>query len=213
MAQASRLALLVDPFPMWLDAVGQVVAGIGFEVAGKTTSAQEARALLEERGVALLVTGPVSYTHLRAHETVRRHPFLRVVVLSASDEPDAIADSFAAGAAAFVVRGAHPDDLAAAIRQVFAPTIYLRGQLSTAGSNRLARPAALDLLTPREREILCLAAEGLSNARLAQQLWVTEQTVKFHLSNVYRKIQVTNRTEASRWAQVHGLLTIDSAAA
>ena len=212
MAQASRLALLVDPFPMWLDAVGQVVAGIGFEVAGKTTSAQEARALLEERGVALLVTGLDDGVDW-LHETVRRHPFLRVVVLSGSDEPDAIADSFAAGAAAFVVRGAHPDDLAAAIRQVFAPTIYLRGQLSTAGSNRLARPAALDLLTPREREILCLAAEGLSNARLAQQLWVTEQTVKFHLSNVYRKIQVTNRTEASRWAQVHGLLTIDSAAA
>jgi DNA-binding NarL/FixJ family response regulator len=212
MAQASRLALLVDPFPMWLDAVGQVVAGIGFEVAGKTTSAQEARALLEERGVALLVTGLDDGVDW-LHETVRRHPFLRVVVLSGSDEPDAIADSFAAGAAAFVVRGAHPDDLAAAIRQVFAPTIYLRGQLSTAGSNRLARPAPLDLLTPREREILCLAAEGLSNARLAQQLWVTEQTVKFHLSNVYRKIQVTNRTEASRWAQVHGLLTIDSAAA
>ena len=212
MAQASRLALLVDPFPMWLDAVGQVVAGIGFEVAGKTTSAQEARALLEERGVALLVTGLDDGVDW-LHETVRRHPFLRVVVLSGSDEPDAIADSFAAGAAAFVVRGAHPDDLAAAIRQVFAPTIYLRGQLSTAGSNRLARPAALDLLTAREREILCLAAEGLSNARLAQQLWVTEQTVKFHLSNVYRKIQVTNRTEASRWAQVHGLLTIDSAAA
>jgi DNA-binding NarL/FixJ family response regulator len=212
MAQASRLALLVDPFPMWLDAVGQVVAGIGFEVAGKTTSAQEARALLEERGVALLVTGLDDGVDW-LHETVRRHPFLRVVVLSGSDEPDAIADSFAAGAAAFVVKGAHPDDLAAAIRQVFAPTIYLRGQPSTAGSNRLSRPAALDLLTAREREILCLAAEGLSNARLAQQLWVTEQTVKFHLSNVYRKIQVTNRTEASRWAQVHGLLTIDSAAA
>jgi DNA-binding NarL/FixJ family response regulator len=212
MAQAPRLALLVDPFPMWLDAVGQVVAGIGFEVAGKTTSAQEARALLEERGVALLVTGLDEGVDW-LHETVRRYPFLRVVVLSGSDEPDAIADSFAAGAAAFVVKGAHPDDLAAAIRQVFAPTIYLRGQLSTAGSNRLSRPAALDLLTAREREILCLAAEGLSNARLAQQLWVTEQTVKFHLSNVYRKIQVTNRTEASRWAQVHGLLTIDSAAA
>jgi DNA-binding NarL/FixJ family response regulator len=212
MAQASRLALLVDPFPMWLDAVGQVVGGIGFEVAGKATSAQEARPLLEERGVALLVTGLDEGVDW-LHETVRRHPFLRVVVLSASDEPEAIADSFAAGASAFVVKGAHPDDLAAAIRQVFAPTIYLRGQPSTAGSNRLSRPAALDLLTAREREILCLAAEGLSNARLAQQLWVTEQTVKFHLSNVYRKIQVTNRTEASRWAQVHGLLTIDSAAA
>ena len=50
-------------------------------------------------------------------------------------------------------------------------------------------------------------AEGYSNAHLAKMLWVTEQTVKFHLSNVYRKLDVSNRTEASRWAQVQGLLS------
>jgi DNA-binding CsgD family transcriptional regulator len=65
---------------------------------------------------------------------------------------------------------------------------------------------ALDVLTTREREILRLVAEGHSNNQLARMLWVTEQTVKFHLSNVYRKLDVSNRTEASRWAQVHGLL-------
>ena len=53
-------------------------------------------------------------------------------------------------------------------------------------------------------------AEGHSNAKLAKMLWVTEQTVKFHLSNVYRKLNVSNRTEASRWAQVHGLLPASS---
>ena len=51
-------------------------------------------------------------------------------------------------------------------------------------------------------------AEGHSNAQLARMLWVTEQTVKFHLSNIYRKLNVSNRTEASRWAQVHGLLPL-----
>jgi DNA-binding CsgD family transcriptional regulator len=61
-------------------------------------------------------------------------------------------------------------------------------------------------LTRRELEILKLVAEGDSNAQLAKMLWVTEQTVKFHLSNIYRKLGVSNRTEASRWAQLHGLL-------
>jgi len=61
-------------------------------------------------------------------------------------------------------------------------------------------------LTRREREILRLVGEGHSNLQLAQLLCVTEQTVKFHLSNVYRKLEVSNRTGASRWAQVHGLL-------
>jgi DNA-binding NarL/FixJ family response regulator len=49
-------------------------------------------------------------------------------------------------------------------------------------------------------------AEGLSNQKIAKQLWVTEQTVKFHLSNIYRKLGVANRTEASRWAHRRGLL-------
>ena len=68
-----------------------------------------------------------------------------------------------------------------------------------------------DRSTPASRagklEILQLLAEGHSNADLAKMLWVTEQTVKFHLSNIYRKLGVANRTEASRWAQLNGLLT------
>jgi DNA-binding CsgD family transcriptional regulator len=61
-------------------------------------------------------------------------------------------------------------------------------------------------LTRRELEILQLVAEGDSNAQLARMLWITEQTVKFHLSNIYRKLGVSNRTEAGRWAQLNGLL-------
>jgi DNA-binding CsgD family transcriptional regulator len=65
-------------------------------------------------------------------------------------------------------------------------------------------------LTLREREILQLVAQGHSNAKLAGMLWVTEQTVKFHLSNVYRKLNVANRTEASWWVQRNGLLAEDA---
>jgi len=77
-----------------------------------------------------------------------------------------------------------------------------------ASSNGISPSAkdAVAALTKRELEILQLVAEGHSNSQLARILWVTEQTVKFHLSNIYRKIDVANRTEASRWAQVHGLL-------
>ncbi len=69
------------------------------------------------------------------------------------------------------------------------------------------KPMASDCgLTTRETEILTLVASGASNARIARQLWVTEQTVKFHLSNVYRKLGVANRTEASHHAHLNGLL-------
>jgi DNA-binding NarL/FixJ family response regulator len=65
---------------------------------------------------------------------------------------------------------------------------------------------ATDMLTARELEILRLVAAGLSNNRIAAQLWVAEQTVKFHLSNIYRKLGLANRTEASHYAHMHGLL-------
>src|SRR5262249_2595781 len=111
-------------------------------------------------------------------------------------------------ASAYCVKSADPEDLAAAIRQSFEHSIYL-------ASGRFPTPApeavwdgqvGAQELTRREREILQLVAEGHSNSQLARMLWVTEQTVKFHLSNIYRKLNVTNRTEASRWAQLHGLL-------
>ena len=73
-------------------------------------------------------------------------------------------------------------------------------------ATRHASDDPLAALTRRELEILRLAAEGFSNAQIAKSLWVTEQTVKFHLSNIYRKVGVGNRTEASRWAQRHGVL-------
>ena len=62
-------------------------------------------------------------------------------------------------------------------------------------------------LTSREQEILAALARGLSNKRIAQDLSVSEQTVKFHLTNVYRKLDLTNRTGAARWAYEHGLAT------
>ena len=71
------------------------------------------------------------------------------------------------------------------------------------------RPVAINEddcpLTDRELEILRLVSEGHTNGRIARELWVTEQTVKFHLSNTYRKLGVANRTEASRYAHLHNL--------
>ena len=93
----------------------------------------------------------------------------------------------------------------AAIRQTFEASIYLARSVSVTPSEPVV-PSDVPELTRRELEILQLVAEGHSNARLAKMLWVTEQTVKFHLSNIYRKLDVANRTEASRWAQLHGLL-------
>ena len=209
-------AVVLDPHPLWLEALEAVLARVGARVVTKTTSAREAVAAIERHKPQLLTleldTQPGEPTGLDVLRRAKElNPSLRAIVLSAHHDTGHIDAALAAGAAAYVVKTAHPDDVASAVRQAFEHSVYLAGAPVTAPrpSVGTGRPGGL---TRRELEILKLVAEGHSNAQLARMLWVTEQTVKFHLSNVYRKLEVSNRTEASRWAQLNGLLTEDSSA-
>jgi DNA-binding NarL/FixJ family response regulator len=197
---------------MWLEAVEHVLARVDVEVVGKTTSPAGAVGLVEDRRPDLLIADVATrqgemdgLTCVR--EARDRVPPLMAIVLSASDDPEHIEQALDAGAAAYVLKTAHPDDLASAVRQAFGHSIYLAANhVHESASEAGPRDLEPRGLTRREIEILRLAAEGMANGEIAKLLWVTEQTVKFHLSNVYRKLDVTNRTEASRWAQLHGLL-------
>ena len=208
---AERSAVLFDPHPLWLEAVEQAIGRAGVRAVGKTTSPEEALELVEEHEPDVLVAeisteqGPgegITFL-LRAREI---QPELKIIVLSTSNDPQHIDSAFAAGAAGYVLKSAHPEDVALAIRQAFEHSIYLAEARVSATSNVAGPSDAASELTRRELEILQLVAEGHTNATLAKMLWVTEQTVKFHLSNIYRKLNVSNRTEAGRWAQVHNLL-------
>jgi DNA-binding NarL/FixJ family response regulator len=212
-----RTAVLLDQHPLWLDAVEHVLHRIGIEVTGKATSPRHAVALIEEHRPNLFVTGlEMEGQAMDGIECLalarERAPELKVIVLSALADSQHVDAALAAGADAYVVKTAHADDLASAIRQAFDHSIYLAR--AHAGRRERTRETVEEAwgLTRRELEILTLVAEGHSNAQLARMLWVTEQTVKFHLSNIYRKLSVANRTEASRWAQVHGLLPLQTAA-
>jgi DNA-binding NarL/FixJ family response regulator len=212
MSSDVRTAVVLDRHPLWLDAIGCVLEGEGITVVGKTTQGWRAVELIGELLPNLLVTeitvgGTPGDGLTCVREARERHPELRAIVVSAQSEPESIDAALEAGALAYVVKTAQPEDIASAVRQAFEHSIYLprtrRG--GTSGATRSSSAAAG--LTRREREILRLASEGYSNSELARMLWVTEQTVKFHLSNIYRKLKVSNRTEAARWAQLHGLLS------
>jgi DNA-binding NarL/FixJ family response regulator len=186
------------------------------DVVATTTAPEEMIELTRDSRPDVLVlglgAGPADAAMLEAVRDIRRDvPETKVVILAPSPDNRAIKAAFSMGVSAYCMKSAEPDDLMAAIRQSFEQSIFL-------GTSRGAAPAAETLayrrdadvgtpdLTKREIEILRLVAEGYSNSQAAERLWVTEQTVKFHLSNVYKKLNVANRTEASRWAQVHGLL-------
>jgi NarL family two-component system response regulator LiaR len=209
-----RSAVLVDRHMLLLEALDQLVRGIGIDVVGKFTTAASALASLDDIhvDVDLLVTeidapsGELDGLAL-IRRVRERFPESRSIALANSDEPTSMEAAFGAGVAAYVLKTTHPDDLLTAIRQAFLHSVFFANSATWTSNGAVIDDEQVPVLTRREREILRLVAEGHSNSELARMLWVTEQTVKFHLSNIYRKLNVSNRTEASRWAQLHGLLS------
>ena len=136
-----------------------------------------------------------------------------VIVLTMSMEPAWLDAIFAAGAAGAISKATHPSALATLVRETANGNLLHVYKSAVPSSEFRPTNAAAEKgpLTSRELEVLQLVAAGSTNGEIAQKLWVTEQTVKFHLSNVYRKLDVGNRTEASRYAHVNGLVAAQPA--
>jgi DNA-binding NarL/FixJ family response regulator len=133
-------------------------------------------------------------------------PSAKVVVLARNVDPGWMSELVRTGADAVVAREMSAGSLAVVLSEI------------SHGAVVTCRPAGrqpplrqFPQLTEREVEVLHLLSVGTPNAGIARSLFVTEQTVKFHLSNVYRKLGVANRTEAARYALVHGLLDHEDA--
>jgi DNA-binding NarL/FixJ family response regulator len=132
----------------------------------------------------------------------KRYPEVKVVILSVSTDENVIQTVLKRGASAYIVKSINPVDLPSVLRQAMEGTVYSAVGLPEAGDSA-ARAAGL---TEREAAILSALARGLSNEAIGKELWIAEQTVKFHLTNIYRKLGVANRTEAARLAYQHGLV-------
>jgi len=220
-----RTAVIVDEHPLWLDALERLLDALDVDVVGRAGGRDEAMELLEQHPPDMLVADLTALDDeaadggsdlcsalMRAREI---NPDIKCIVLSDSADPVVLNRAFGSGANAVCGKRTEPEDLAAAIRQSFNNSIHFAPPKRVAAVGEAAAKAVVvesSGLTKREVEILRLAADGHSNAQLAQMLWVTEQTIKFHLSNIYRKLGVANRTEASRWAQRNGLVLEDTAA-
>jgi DNA-binding NarL/FixJ family response regulator len=131
-----------------------------------------------------------------------------VIVLGMQLDTDRLQRIFAAGATAVISKATPPAALATLVREtlhghiVHPPPTRTPATVAPACASVAAEPA----LTRRELEILQFVASGLTNGDIARRLWVTEQTVKFHLRNIFRKLDVANRTQASHFAHTSGLI-------
>jgi DNA-binding NarL/FixJ family response regulator len=140
-------------------------------------------------------SGAAAISELRKH-----FPASRIVVFSAYHGEERVGAALQAGAQAYVLKGAPAEDLTGAIRAALDGGTYLgRGV-------RAPLTAVSDQLTHREREVLALVADGLTNAQIARRLNVAERTIKFHLSSIFGRLGAKRRTQAIAIARERGLL-------
>ena len=136
------------------------------------------------------------------------HPLVKVAMLSAVEDPQVIESAFRRGARGYILKSVNPFDLPAAIRQIVDGSVIHRSLAEQDGSNRAARPAGL---SEKELAVLVELCHGHTNKQIALRLWLSEQTVKFHLRNIYRKLGIKSRTEALRYAYEHDLASAPAA--
>jgi DNA-binding NarL/FixJ family response regulator len=143
-------------------------------------------------------------------EIKAKNDAVTVIVLSVHLDPAWLQRLFDAGATGAISKATQPVALATLVRETVNGHIFHRLASVHAAAESAPDVAAGEKLplTARELEILKLVAAGFTNGDIARRLWVTEQTVKFHLRNVYRKLHVTNRTQATRIAFVRGVSSI-----
>jgi DNA-binding NarL/FixJ family response regulator len=175
----------------------------GFQVVGFFDGRGSVRNALTELRPDVVLVDDMQETEnalARLREVAEEAPQAKAMLLTLQMDPEWLEQAFEAGAHAVVSKTVHPVSLGTLLREVSHGNVVHRFE---------KRPVAVieeDCpLTDRELEILKLVSEGHTNGRIARELWVTEQTVKFHLSNTYRKLGVANRTEASRYAHLHNL--------
>ncbi len=178
----------------------------GFEIVGEAQSGERVLPIVArtEPDLVVLDLRMPGMDGLQCLDQIKkRHANVKVVILSASTDEKLIETVLKRGASAYIVKSVNPVDLPAALRQAVDGTVYTAFGMPEESGTSAAKAAGL---TERETVILEALARGLPNEQIGKELWIAEQTVKFHLTNIYRKLGVANRTEAARFAYRQGLV-------
>jgi DNA-binding NarL/FixJ family response regulator len=207
--------MVVDDHPIWRDAVARDLADEGFEVvatADGVGAAQRRAAVVKPDVVVMDMQLPDGTGVQATAEVLAVSPKTKVLVLSASDERDDVLEAVKAGATGYLVKSASKAELADAVRAtaagraVFTPSLagLVLGEYRRIAAGPDTGPARPSL-TERETEVLRFVAKGLSARQIAERLSLSHRTVENHVQATFRKLQVANRVELTRYAIEHGL--------
>jgi DNA-binding NarL/FixJ family response regulator len=137
----------------------------------------------------------------------QRHPEMQVVAMTSFTQTDLVQGALQAGAAGYLLKDAEADEVAAAIRTARRGEVHLDAAIAKQLTRSLVtpEPRTVDSLTDREREVLVMVAQGLSNQQIADSLVISERTARTHVSNILGKLGVASRTQAALLAIREGI--------
>jgi DNA-binding NarL/FixJ family response regulator len=182
------------------------------EIVGAAAGGDEAVAMAVELApdIVLMDLEMPEVDGIAATSRIRESaPDSRVVILTSFSDRERILQALDAGAVGYLLKDAEPGELArgiaAAARGESPLDPRAAGTIIEARAQSHPRPA----LSEREREVLALLSQGMANKEIARRLGISEKTVKAHLTNVFRQIKVTDRTQAALWARSSGIAPLD----
>jgi DNA-binding NarL/FixJ family response regulator len=198
------LVLIADDHPLFREGVAHSLANEpDMALVGQAASGEEALRLARDLlpDVLLLdITMPGKGGLIAATEIAVACPATKIVMLTVSEHEDDLVAAFKAGARGYVLKGASARELANVVRAVMSGEVYVSPSLAAGLLVELTRirlPDPLEDLTEREREILRLVAEGLTNREIGERLHLAEKTIKHYMTNVLGKLHVRSRVEAA----------------
>ena len=182
------------------------------EVVGEAKNGVEAVALVEKHTPDIVLMDLVmpEMDGIEATKQItQKWPHIKVLMLTSFSDKDHVLPAMEAGASGYQLKDIEPDDLVASIRQIMRGENTLHPEANTKLEEGLReeenKPHVLNPLTPREQDVLAELTKGKSNREIASSLYVTEKTVKTHISNIFNKLQVQDRTQAALYAVKHNL--------
>lgn len=200
--------LLIDDHPMLRNGVKQLLNMVpGLRVVGEASDGEQGVILAAELDPDLILLD-LNMPGMNGLETLvrLREKALsgRVVVFSVSDHEDDVVSALKNGADGYLLKDMEPEDLLASLHQAASGKMVLSETLmpilaASLRENRQGSDRSIQQLTPRERDILKLLAQGLANKVIARKLSITESTVKVHVKHLLKKMKLKSRVEAAVW--------------